>query len=161
MRSLLVVASIAVGVFSIGMIAGTYVIISHDMGASYASANPANIDLITDGFDQDFVTTIERLDGVQDVEGRRIFSVRARVAGGEWARLDLVAFEDFQQVQINQMHLLSGSPLLEERELVLERSASGRPAGGGGRGPGNSAAQWHDQIAARRRGGAGPGDRRR
>ncbi len=123
MRSLLVVASIAVGVFSIGMIAGTYVIISHDMGASYASANPANIDLITDGFDQDFVTTIERLDSVQDVEGRRIFSVRARVAGGEWARLDLVAFENFQQVQINQMYLLSGSPLLEERELVLERGA--------------------------------------
>jgi putative ABC transport system permease protein len=123
MRSLLVVASIAVGVFSIGMIAGTYVIISHDMGASYASANPANIDLITEGFDQDFVSTIERVQGVQAAEGRRIFSVRARVAGGEWARLDLVALEDFEQVQINQMHLLSGSPLLEERELILERGA--------------------------------------
>ena len=123
LRTLLVVASIAVGVFSIGMIAGTYVIISHDMAASYASVNPANIDLLTDAFDQDFITTIERLDGVQLAEGRRIFSVRARVAGGEWARLDLVALEDFTQVHINQLHVQSGSSLPAERELVLERSA--------------------------------------
>ena len=53
LRTLLVVASIAVGVFSIGMIAGTYEIISKDMGASYASANPANIDIRTDDFNQD------------------------------------------------------------------------------------------------------------
>ena len=123
LRTLLVVASIAVGVFSIGMIAGTYVIISHDMGASYASANPANIDLLTDAFDQDFVSTIQRLEGVQDAEGRRIFSVRARVPGGEWARLDLVALEDFEQIKINQLFLQAGSPVPEDRQLVLERSA--------------------------------------
>ena len=123
LRTLLVVASIAVGVFSIGMIAGTYVIISHDMAASYASVNPANIDLLTDAFDQDFVTNIQRLDDVQAAEGRRIFSVRARLAGGEWVRLDLVALDDFSQVNINQLHLQSGSSLPGERELLLERGA--------------------------------------
>ena len=45
------------------------------------SANPANIDLLTDGFDQDFVSIIQRTEGVQSAEGRRIFSVRARAAG--------------------------------------------------------------------------------
>ena len=123
MRTLLVVASIAVGVFSIGMIAGTYVIISHDMGASYASASPANIDLMTDAFDQDFVATIERLEGVQEAEGRRIFSVRSRLSGGEWTRLDLVALDDFELIQINKLFLQAGSPVPEERQLLLERSA--------------------------------------
>ena len=42
-RSALVIVSIAVGVFVVGMIAGSYVIISVDMNSSYASANPANI----------------------------------------------------------------------------------------------------------------------
>ena len=62
MRTLLVVASIAVGVFSIGMIAGTYEIISHDMGASYASANPANIDLHTDDFGDVLLDSIKNLE---------------------------------------------------------------------------------------------------
>lgn len=123
LRTLLVVASIAVGVFSIGMIAGTYEIISNDMPKSYASANPANIDLLTDAFDQDFVAIIERLEGVQTAEGRRIFSVRARVPGGEWASLDLVAIEDFKQIQINQLHLQSGNPYPQDRELLLEHRA--------------------------------------
>ncbi len=42
-RTALVVLSIAVGVFSIGVIVGAYVIISHDMSASYAANNPMNI----------------------------------------------------------------------------------------------------------------------
>ena len=47
-RTVLVVVSIAVGVFSIGVIVGAYVIISNDMSASYAANNPMNIDLRTD-----------------------------------------------------------------------------------------------------------------
>ena len=44
-RTLLVVFSIAVGVFSIGVIAGAYQIISNDMSASYSANKPANIEL--------------------------------------------------------------------------------------------------------------------
>ena len=39
-RTLLVVFSIAVGVFSIGVISGAYQIIGNDMGVSYAANNP-------------------------------------------------------------------------------------------------------------------------
>src|SRR3989304_2376686 len=44
-RTLLVVFSIAVGVFSIGVIAGAYQIISNDMSVSYSANMPANIEL--------------------------------------------------------------------------------------------------------------------
>ncbi len=43
MRTLLVVFSIAVGVFSIGVISGAYEIISNDMSVSYAANNPSQI----------------------------------------------------------------------------------------------------------------------
>ena len=42
-RTLLVVASIAVGVFAIGMITTAYSILSSDINYSYASINPVNI----------------------------------------------------------------------------------------------------------------------
>ncbi len=42
-RTILVVFSIAVGVFAIGVIVGAYKIIEADMGVSYAANNPSNI----------------------------------------------------------------------------------------------------------------------
>src|SRR5665648_183303 len=74
MRTLLVVFSIAVGVFSIGVIAGTYVIISNDMSASYAANQPMNIEMRTGSFDSSLVDTLTNLRTVQAAEGRRVFN---------------------------------------------------------------------------------------
>jgi putative ABC transport system permease protein len=51
-RTLLVVLSIAVGVFSIGVIAGTFMIISNDMSKGYAANNPMNIEIRGDGYSE-------------------------------------------------------------------------------------------------------------
>ncbi|MFZ2096655.1 MAG: FtsX-like permease family protein [Anaerolineales bacterium] len=123
LRTLLVVASIAVGVFSIGMIAGSYEIISHDMGASYASANPANIDMRTDPFNQNLLDSIRNLEGVKQAEGRHFFSVRTRLPGGEWTNLDLVAINDFSASQVNLLLPLQGSPVPADKQVILERKA--------------------------------------
>jgi putative ABC transport system permease protein len=123
MRTLLVVASIAVGVFSIGMIAGTYEIISKDMGASYASANPANIDLRTDDFNQELLDSIKNVDGVNEAEGRRFFSVRVRIPGGEWTNLDLVAINDFTNNHVNLLLPIEGNPYPANKQVLLEKKA--------------------------------------
>ena len=77
-RTLLVVFSIAVGVFSIGVIAGAYQIISQDMSASYSANIPANIELRTSNFDQDVLDTIHNQPNVKDAEGRRVVNYRVR-----------------------------------------------------------------------------------
>jgi putative ABC transport system permease protein len=123
LRTLLVVASVAVGVFSIGMIAGTYEIISKDMGASYASANPANSDMRTDDFNQNLLESMKDIEGVKEAEGRRFFSVRARVSGGEWTNLDLVAIDDFTDTQVNLLLPIEGNPLPTDKQVLLENEA--------------------------------------
>jgi putative ABC transport system permease protein len=120
LRTLLVVASIAVGVFSIGMIAGTYVIISTDMGASYASANPANIVMRTDDFGKNLLDSIKNLEGVKEAEGRRFFSASVRTPGGDWANIDLVAINDFTDTNINLLLPLQGSPIPADKQVILE-----------------------------------------
>ncbi|MFZ5889059.1 MAG: ABC transporter permease, partial [Chloroflexota bacterium] len=57
-RTLLVVFSIAVGVFSIGVIAGAYQIISNDMSVSFAANQPANIELRMTNFDDAILSSI-------------------------------------------------------------------------------------------------------
>ncbi len=70
-RTLLVVLSIAVGVFAIGTIANAFQILSEDIDASYASVNPANITIMTEPFDEDFLSSVEGMPGVADAEGRQ------------------------------------------------------------------------------------------
>lgn len=124
LRTLLVVFSIAVGVFSIGVISGAYVIIENDMSASYAMNNPSNVELRTVNFDDDVLVSIENTRGVKDAEARRVFNIRVRVAGTEkWVTLDMVAFDDFETNDINLLTTLQGNPIPDKREVVLERDA--------------------------------------
>src|SRR6185503_11207720 len=89
-RTLLVVLSIAVGVFSIGVIAGAYQIIANDMSVSYSTNKPANVELRMTNFDEDTIEMIHNQRGVEDVEGRRVFNIRVRVPGTEkWTTLDM------------------------------------------------------------------------
>ena len=60
-RSLLVIASIAVGLFAVGLIVSVYIIITQDMETGYSSVNPANIVVSTSYMDQDILDNIQAI----------------------------------------------------------------------------------------------------
>jgi putative ABC transport system permease protein len=121
-RTALVVVSIVVGVFSIGVIVGAYVIISQDMSASYAANNPMNIELRTGAFDTNLVKIVQDMSGVKQAEGRRVFTMQARIPGaGPWVPLNVVAIDDFSRQKINLMHVLSGTGEPAKKQVLLER----------------------------------------
>ncbi len=123
-RTLLVVFSIAVGVFSIGVIAGAYQIISNDMSVSYAANQPANIEMRMTNFDDDVLASIRSQRDVRDAEGRRVFNMRVRVPGTEkWTTLDMTAFDGFEDNTINLLNLIEGRAAPGKREVLLERDA--------------------------------------
>jgi len=121
-RTILVVFSIAVGVFAIGVIAGAYVIISQDMGLSYASNNPSNLEIRMEEFDQDLLHTVRNFEGIQDAEARRVFNLKVRLPGeSKWITIDVVALEDFEENKINLLQPVSGAAALEKNQILLER----------------------------------------
>ena len=124
MRTLLVVFSIAVGVFSIGVISGTYEIISNDMGASYASNNPANIELRTSNFDEDVLSSVRNSKGILDAEGRRVVNFRVRTENStQWVSINLVAMESFEKNKVNLLVPIEGSMTAGKNEIILEKKA--------------------------------------
>jgi len=124
LRTTLVVASIGVGVFAVGVIAGAYVIISKDMSASYAANNPVNIELRTSDFERGLVESVGNLRGVARAEGRRVFTLRARRAGqSTWSTLSLVAVDDFDEIRINLLRPMEGERAPGKQETVLEQQA--------------------------------------
>jgi putative ABC transport system permease protein len=134
MRTALVVLSIAVGVFSIGVISGAYVIISNDMSASYSANMPANIELRMVDFDETVLESVRNSNGVAEAEARRVFSVRVRAPGTQkWTTLELVAFDDFEANRVNLLIPIEGQSAPGKRQVVLERDALTRvdvPVGG-------------------------------
>lgn len=123
-RTLLVVFSIAVGVFSIGVIAGAYQIISNDMSISYAANHPANIELRMANYDQDVLTAIHNARGIAEAEGRRVVNFRVRTQDSDqWVALDVVAFESFSANQVNLLVPVSGAVEAGKDEILLEKDA--------------------------------------
>lgn len=121
-RTLLVVISIAIGVFSIGVITGSYEIISSDINASYALTNPKNIDIRSDPFNNDLIEMVENIDSVKEAEGRRIFPLRIRKTGtSSWTSVTLVAIDDFKKSKINKLDLVEGKLFPDKKEIILDQ----------------------------------------
>jgi putative ABC transport system permease protein len=124
-RTLLVVFSVAVGVFAVGVIGGTYVIISQDMSASYGAGNPANIELRTSPFDQEMVDSVAGLRGVAESEGRSFLTPRMRSGPDRpWSTINVVALRNYEEQRINRLRPISGSPTPGRKEIVLERETA-------------------------------------
>ena len=70
-RTALIVLSITVGLFAIGMIASARIILLEEMNKSYAAIRPSSgVILTTPTFDQDFVRSVQRMTGVADADAR-------------------------------------------------------------------------------------------
>lgn len=119
-RSLLVVASITVGLFAVGIIVTIHTVLSEDMRRGYAVVNPANIQVMSEAFDQDLVDKIANLEGVKNAEGLRSASLRLKAGPDEWIGIDLKAISDFDEMRINQVRLEAGIWPPGDREIVLD-----------------------------------------
>jgi len=119
-RTALVVASSAVGVFAIGMIITAFAILSEDINKSYASVNPPNIDIFTDPFDKDLIHVIEKIPGVDEVEGRRMIEIRARRGNEDWKNLKLVGVFDFAG-GVNLLATIEGVKVPSKGETVINQ----------------------------------------
>ena len=119
-RSLLVISSIGVGLFAIGMIATIHVLLGEDMRTGYRATHPANIIFEVSTFKTDLVEHVRNLDGVQQAEGGLIFSGRA-FDGKEWVTVSLNAFPEMDAKDINQVQLVEGKWPPDDREMVVEQ----------------------------------------
>ena len=121
-RTGLVVASIAVGVFAIGMIVTAYMILKDDINSSFASTNPANIEIWTNPFDDNLVRVLEEVPGVDRVESRYMITVRARRGTDSWQSLRLNSIDDFNKTFINQLDIIEGTNKPIRDEVIVSEN---------------------------------------
>ncbi|MEM7331629.1 MAG: FtsX-like permease family protein [Chloroflexota bacterium] len=122
-RTMLVVFSIGIGVFAIGMIVGTQILLDEDLSLVYSETNPAHAVFYPDSFDQDLVDNIERIDGVKEAQGRSGFSMSLQKGEDEWVNLNFVALDDFEAQRIHTINYVSGEWPPPERTIIIEQAS--------------------------------------
>lgn len=103
MRTILVILSISVGVFAIGLITSTQQALTASLAEQYADMRPAEIVLHTEpALDDDFVNSIRSMRNVKEAEGRRALPLRLSLDGnGEtWRDLTLYALADYSDQRL-------------------------------------------------------------
>ena len=119
-RSLLVIASIAVGLFAVGMIATIHGILKSDMIASYALVQPANIQVRSDPFQQEFIDRISHVPGVRDAAGAFVMDIRVLTAPEVWTAINVKADHTFSDQSLNLLALQQGRWPETEQEIAIE-----------------------------------------
>ena len=134
-RTLLVVLSIAVGVFAVGAVTQTFTIVGEELTVTYPKANPASATLYPGSFDQDLVEMVRRMPGVADAEGRSFIGGQIKLGENNQRLFYVFAIADPNDIRIGKIkpqgaydpapdfHSERGHWPPGDREIVLERSS--------------------------------------
>lgn len=142
-RTILVVLSIALGVFAVGAVAHMNLIVGRDLADSYASINPANAVIsVADSFtyggrmvDEDMVRSLRKVEGIRDIEGRQTIVMRFKYGEqDDWHPILIIAVPDYENIRINRVEQEiefgpdpakwpTGAWPPPQNEIVLERTS--------------------------------------
>ena len=122
-RTVLVVLSIAVGVFAVGTIMGAQAMVSEDLNRDYVATNPSSAVIFTERFDEDLLAALRRVPGVALAEGRRRGTVELETGDGETRSLRLEVVSDDGDLQLNKVRPEEGEWPPRFKDLLIERAS--------------------------------------
>jgi len=123
-RTLLIVLSIAVGLFAVGTIVSSQEILSAGMSTNYAEIVPSTGTIRTlELFDDSFVRSVQAMENIADADARRGLDARVETAPGEWAFFRVFGIADYNGMRINKVYPQEGPWPPPEREILIERAA--------------------------------------
>ena len=123
-RTLLIVLSMSVGLFALGIILSARTILSEGLAESFAAINPSSGTVRTaELFKEDFIESVRSMKDVQEADARRNISARVQTKSGEWKNLTVFVVADYDNIRINKVAPQSGAWPPPEREILIERVA--------------------------------------
>ena len=123
-RTALIVLSMAVGLFAVGIILSARTILSDGLARSFAAIDPSSGTVRTiQLFEDDFVRSVRAMPDVAEADARRSISARVQVAPQKWKNITLFVVEDYNDIRVNRIMPGSGPWPPPAREMLVERAA--------------------------------------
>jgi putative ABC transport system permease protein len=125
-RTVLVVFSIAVGTFAVGVIINSQLVLSSSLAETYAATNPAHANILTlTPFDEQLAKSVRNMEAVEEAEARRSVVVRLKTGPEEWVNLQLLAIPDYNHIRVSKVRPDGGAWPPQNHDILIERSALG------------------------------------
>ncbi len=129
LRTLLVVLSIAVGIFAIGVVMGGRGVLMREFDTDYLSSAAPSAEFYTTDFEQSLVRSIESRSDVRAAEGRRQLVARystqspPTTSTAGWSTMQIWALPSFNSIEVQKITREEGSSWPPgPGEVVLEKS---------------------------------------
>jgi putative ABC transport system permease protein len=123
-RTLLIVLSMSIGLFALGIILSARTILSEGLAESFAAINPSSGTVRTaELFDENFLESVREMEDVQNADARRNISARLQTKSGEWKNLTVFVVADYDNIRVNKVAPKNGVWPPPEREILIERAA--------------------------------------
>jgi putative ABC transport system permease protein len=122
-RTILIILSVAVGIFAFGLIIGTVYMLATELPVRYQEVAPASAVLHTTPLDLESVESIRRMPEVGVAEGRANYMVQYRQPSGEWHDLQVFALEDYAANRVDIIRPYRGAWPPPENTALIERNS--------------------------------------
>lgn len=125
LRTILMVITIAAGVFAIGTIGAAGLALQRQLPTQYRAIAPAHILFTTSAFEPGLADSIESIDGVVTAEARRSLPVRMQAdpAADTWRDLGLYGIPDFDDIHVTKILYVSGAWPPPTGTMLIERGS--------------------------------------
>lgn len=133
-KSVVLILSITIGLFGIGIVLGAFSVLSREMSKNYLISVPASatLDVESDSIPKQLLLDLESIEGIKKVE-RRSTVITQMKNGSKWIQILLFVIDDFNEIKMGKMVRetgawppLDGTVLLERSTLSFIRSGVGK-----------------------------------
>lgn len=122
-RSTLVILSIFIGVFSVGITISLYRIFDEDLDYSYEYIHPYHAQMWTSYFDEEQLNSLKKVDGLAEIDCRRSTQVQFHTPNGDWIPLQLTVLPDFSNQRLGLIEHNAGEWPPQNKHLYLDRGS--------------------------------------
>lgn len=103
-RTVLVILSIAAGVFAMGVLATSQIVLSKQLDEAYAAINPTSAYMVTlTPFDETVVEAVENMPEVAEVSGRNSIYSRLKTGPNEWLMMQINTLDDYENIKVDKI----------------------------------------------------------
>ena len=120
-RAVLVVVALIIGLWGVGTIIVSTVILRNDLSENFLQTRPPHAILTSKNFDRLDLTKFRALPEVESAEFRDLALQRVEAYPNQWISLWLFGIEDFKNFNLAQFHYQSGDSIPHRGSMLIER----------------------------------------
>jgi putative ABC transport system permease protein len=122
-RTLLVLLSLAIGMFAVVVVSDSYAILLREMNENYLRTDPSSATLWVSPLDESVLENVRKMPGVSAADIRSTIRGRIRIGENEWKTIELFVIPNFQSMPLDRIFAESGNWPPADGEVWIERAA--------------------------------------